>query len=140
MNVFTTNLTTGDGQVATTATQITTGVGDRAVRLDLKFCNVGGQEETLVLTISRNGGTARRLKRVVLQANEEFKISGLGLNKSDSLLAATTNASSVDYVIAISAPNSQYTEETFDDSGRVKRAPYIQEQLDSALGMTPTGP
>jgi hypothetical protein len=140
MNVFTTNLTTADGQVTTTATQITAGVGDRAQRLNLKFCNVGGAEETLVLTVSRNGGTARRLKRVVLAANEEFKLGGLALNKSDSLLGVTTNAASVDYVVSVAADDAPYTEETFDDSGRPKQAPYLQEQLEAALGITPSGP
>lgn len=134
------NLTTGSGQVAVTATQITAGVSDRARRLNLKFCNVGGQEETLVLTVSRNGGTAVRIKRVVLAADEEFKLSGLPLNSTDSLLAATTNAASVDYLISIAGADAPYAEETFDDSGRQKNAPYIQEQLDAALSMTPSGP
>jgi hypothetical protein len=138
--LLTSNLTIGDGQVAITATQITAGSGDRAQRLDIKFCNTGDQEETLILTISRNGGTARRLKRVVLAANEEFKLGGLALNKTDSLLGVTTTASSIDYVVSIAAPTAAYTEETFDDSGRPKSAPYLQEQLDAALSMTPSGP
>lgn len=138
--LFVTNLTTADGQVAAVAAQITAGVSNHARRLNLKFCNVGGQDETLVLTLSRNGGTARRLKRVVLPANYELKLGGLGLNQSDSLLGVTTNAGSVDYVVSIAAPDAPYTEEVFDDCGRLVNAPYIQEQLDAALSMTPSGP
>lgn len=140
MEPFVKNLTIADGSVAATATQITAGSGNHARRLNVKFCNVGGLEETLLLTVSRNGGAARRLKRVVLAANEEFKLGGLPLNQSDSLLAATTNAASVDYVVSIAALDAPYTEETYDDSGRPKQAPYLQDQLDAALSMTPAGP
>lgn len=132
------NLTTGSGQVATTATQITAGVGNRARRLNLKFCNVGGQTETLILTLSRNGATAVRIKRVVLEPNEEFRISGLPLNATDSLLGVTTNASSVDYFVSIAGTEAPYAEETYDDAGRVKNAPYIVEQLDTLNAPTPT--
>ncbi len=127
------NLTTGDGQVAVTATQITAGAGVKARRMNVTFANVGGLNETLVVTISRNGGTARRLKRVVLDVNEQLEICGLPLNGTDSLLAATTNALSVDYVVSVAADNSPQTMVVYDEFGGVKTAPYIIEQLDAVL-------
>ena len=135
---LTKNLTVASGQVATVATQITAGVGSRAKRLNLKVCNVGGQQETLILTLSRNGATAVRVKRIVLDPNEEFKLGGFALNASDSLLAVTTNAASVDYLISIADDTAPYTEETYDDSGRLKNAPYILEQLDVLNAPAPT--
>jgi hypothetical protein len=133
-----TNLTIGDGQVQTAAAQITTGVFDHARRLNIKFCNVGGQTETLILTMSRKGGTPRRIKRVVLDPNEEFKLGAIPLNQGDSLLAQTTNPASIDYTIAIAGPDANYSEETYDDSGRFKNLPYIEGQLDALNSPTPS--
>ena len=130
---FTKNLTLASGQVAATATEITAGSGNHAKRLNIKFCNVGGQEEELILTVSRNGATAVRIKRVVLAANEEFRIGGFPLNSSDSLLGVASNASSVDYLVSIASENAPYTEETYDADGRLKTAPYILEQLDTVV-------
>ncbi len=86
------------------------------------------------LTISRNGGTARRLKLVVLGADEQLEIGGLPLNLSDSLLAQTSNAASVDYVISVAASEAPLTMHVYDDGGRLKTAPYILEQLDAVVG------
>ena len=130
---LTQNLTTGDGTVAITATQITAGVGDIARRMNLTFANVGGQQETLTLTISRNGGTARRLKRVVLEADEQLEITGLPLNKTYSLLAQTTNAASVDYMVSIAAKEAPLVMQVYDAMGGIKTAPYIMEQMDSVF-------
>ncbi len=130
---LTKNLTTGDGQVATTATQITAGRGDVARRMNITFANVGGQEEVLILTMSRNGGTARRIKRVVLGADEQLEIAGLPLNLSDSLLAQTTNAASIDYVVSIAGHDAPLTMHVYDDKGGLKTAPFIIEQLDAVL-------
>lgn len=128
------NLTIADGQVATAAAQIATSPGTDASRVNVAFANVGGQDETLVLTISRNGGTARRLRRVVLAADEQLEICGLALNGTDSLLAATTNAGSVDYLVSIATENAPQTMCVYDASGSPKTAPYILEQLIDALG------
>ncbi len=133
MQPFVQNLVSGDGQVAATPTAIATGAGNVARRMTLKFCNVGTQEETLVLTYSRNGGPQRRIKRVVLAANEEFRIAGLPINLSDVLYAQTTNANVMDYVVAFASVDMDVTETTYDDSGRERTAPYILEQMDAVL-------
>ncbi len=133
-DVFQINLTVADGQVATTATEITKGRGNHARPLDLTFANVGGQEETLILSISRGGGTARRLKRVVLSPDEQLEICALALNSTDSLLAQTSNAASVDFVVAIASGHAPYAMHVFDDKGGLKSAPYILEQIESLTG------
>ncbi len=130
MEPLTQNLTVADGQVGIVAAQITAGISSRARRLNLTFNNVGTQDETLVLTLSRNGGTARRIERVVLSPNEKLKIGGLALNLSDSLLAVTSNAASVDYVISVAPMDAPETSLTYDSDGRLKTLPYIIEQLD----------
>ena len=123
-----------DGQVAATATEITAGPADDAQRVDVTFSNTGTVRETLTLTISRNGGTARRLRRVELDVDEQFEITGLALNKTDSLLGITTTASVVDYVVSISAENSPYQMMVYDAYGAPKSAPAVLEQLVQLLG------
>ena len=97
------NLNLTDGQLAASPAEITVGPCDIAKRLNLTFCNTGTAEETIILTLTRSGGTARRLKRVVLQENEQFEICGLPLDSDSSLKGSTTNAGAVDYTISIGA-------------------------------------
>lgn len=130
--LFINNLTTGDGQVAATASQIAAGFS-QARRHNLTFANVGSTSQTLILTLSRNGGTQRRLKQVMLDASEQFEICGLPLNSTDVLYAQTTNAASVDYLVSIAADNAPLTMHSYDSAGRLRTAPYILEQMDSVL-------
>ena len=128
-----TNLTVADGQVAAEATEILTG-DSNAVRYNLSFHNVGDAAETLVLTLSRDGGTARRLKRVELAPAESLEVSGLPLNKTDSLLAETTTADAGDYVIAKAPDQQPAGSVVYDAEGIPKTAPVLIEQLAQILG------
>ena len=130
--LFLSNLTVADGQVAITATKIASGF-NQARRMNLTFANVGGLSETLTLTLSRNGGTPRRLKQVVLDANEQFEVCGLPLNSTDILYAQTTDAASVDYLVSVASDNAPLTMHTFDSAGRLRTAPYILEQMDAVM-------
>lgn len=123
------NLTLADSQLGTTEAEIIAGIGSVAKRLHLIFSNVGTFEETVLIRISRNGGTARRLYRMVLQANEAFELDGLPLNSDDSLKASTTNASSVDCVVSQAPDNVRQTLAFYDDSGIPKTSPQILEQM-----------
>lgn len=139
MNPLKQNLVTADGRVAATATQITTGAACKAKRLNVLFCNVGTAEEVLIVTTTRGGGAnltgvARRVHRAVLQPNEALHLRGLPLNYDDSLLAATTNAESVDYVVSVASEETELDFITYDDSGNVKSGPQIVEQLAAVLG------
>lgn len=96
-------LALANGQVAATAGTILAGSTLLAEgRVDACFTNVGGAPETLVVTVKRNGGTARRVARFVLQANETAYVCGFVMEPSDTLLAATSNATSVDYTVDLS--------------------------------------
>lgn len=128
-----TNLNAADGQVAATATQILAGE-DNARRYNLTFSNVGTTEQTLVLTLSRNSGTARRVRRVVLAVNEQLDVFGLAVDKRDSLLAQATDASSVDYVVSAASDQTPYGAVAYDDSGNPKTAPAVIDQLAQIFG------
>lgn len=127
---FVQNLTVADGQVATAAAQVLAGISNTAMRYNLTFANVGGQEETLLLTISRNGGPQRRLKRVVLEADEQLEIGGLPLNLSDVLYAQTTDQASVDYTASVCGPSAPLAMNVYDNTGALKTAPNLANQLD----------
>lgn len=124
------NLTVADGQVAATETEITTGRGNHARRVNVTFANVGGSIEVLQVKLNRNGGTSRRIKQVTLQPDEQLEITGYPLNLTDSLRAQTTNAASIDYVVAFASDDSPQAMKVFDIYGGLKTAPYIIEQLD----------
>ncbi len=123
------NVVTGDGQVAITATQIAAGPSSQGGRVNVLFANVGTTTETLVVTTTRIAGTARRVHRCFLDPNECLHIRGLPLNGEDSLLAMTTTALTVDYVVSIAAPDAPLEIMVFDDQGLPKVSPQMLEQL-----------
>ena len=93
-----------NGQVATSATSILAGTAlttekGGAQRVSMMFTNVGGLTEALVITVLRDGGTARRVARFSLANNETAYIVSFYVGIGDTVKAATTNASSVDYTI-----------------------------------------
>ncbi len=126
------NLTIASGQVPATAAEIVHGPSDAASRLNLTFSNVSTYNETLILTVSRNGATAVRICRVVLAPNEALEICGFPLNFTDSLLAVTTDALSVDYLVSIAPNDSPQTRSVYGDDGTVKVGGL--SQMANALG------
>ena|SRR3990167_2108863 len=124
------NLTLADGQVATTSTEITAGPSDDGGRMNVFFSNTGTVEEILILTLTRGSdGTARRIKRITLQENEQCEISGLPMNKDDSLKASTTTASVVDYVVSVGPEDSPLRVEVQDADGIRKTMGALNEAL-----------
>lgn len=99
--------TLADGQLAASAGTILAGtsIGDVPVRVSAVFANVGSAVETVVVTMQRSGGTARRVARAVLNENESLVINGLPIQTDDTLLGVTTSASSIDYVVYGSGGN-----------------------------------
>lgn len=128
------NLTIADGTVAATATQIAAGPGDHARPVNVLLSNTGTQDETVMLTISRNGGTQRRIWRGVLSPNWQARICGLPLNGTDSLLASATDAGVVDYLVSIAGREAPLTMAVYDDSGFPASAPQVLDQLAALTG------
>jgi hypothetical protein len=109
-----------NGQVAASATAIYTCAAQDAERVSVLFRNVGGLSETLVVTVLPQGGTSRQVFRVVLAANEGCLIDGLIVEKDDILKAATSNATSVDYLVSLSDAKG-LTFQAFDANGALKQ-------------------
>lgn len=128
------NLTIADGQLAATATQIVAGPGNHARQINVVLSNTGTQDETIVLTYSRNGGTQRRVWRCVLSANWQARVCGLPINVADVLYGSASDASVVDYLVSISGPNAPLTMAIYDDNGYEVATPQILDQLVAATG------
>ena len=92
-------LTLADGQLGTTAAQILAGSSAPANRITVVLQNVSSNEQTVTLTFSRAGGTARRLARAVLDQNEQLYLTGLPMQPDDSLLGMAGASAAVDYLI-----------------------------------------
>lgn len=101
------NLTFADGQLGTTAAAILAGSAVPAgTRLDVNLQNTSGVSQTVVLTMQRAGGTARRVARGVLAQDEQLILTGLPIQPDDTLLGVATGGSSVDYLITASGSNT----------------------------------
>lgn len=122
------SLNLADGQLGASAAQILAGATVGSVRIDAVLHNTGSNEETVVLTFQRNGGTARRIARAVLDENEALVLSALPVESGDVLLGVTSNASVVDYLISVAADGPR-TITIYDENGLPKSAPAILEQL-----------
>lgn len=111
--------TLADGQVAAAAAAILAGSAlDTDTLVQGVFQNTAGTTETVVVTMKRSGGTARRIARAVLTANEQLIFTGQPMQLDDTLLAVTSNGSAVDYVISRSdGPFNLYT---LDANGAIK--------------------
>lgn len=100
------DVTLADGQLAASAGTILAGSslpsGVNGFIVQGIFQNTAATAETVVITMQRAGGTARRIARAVLAQNEQLIVRGLGMQPDDTLLGTTTNASAVDYMITAS--------------------------------------
>lgn len=76
--------------------------------------------QTIVITMKRAGGTARRIARFVLAPNEQAWINNFPFELNDTLLGVTTNASTVDYMI-VAGGNGSLSSYTLDANGAVKQ-------------------
>lgn len=123
------NLTIADGQLSASATQVTAGPGDHARKINVILSNTGTQDETVVLTYSRAGGTQRRVWYGVLSPNWQARICGLPINGGDVLYGQTTDANVVDYLVSITGIDAPLAMAIYDDSGRLVSAPQVLDQL-----------
>jgi hypothetical protein len=138
-------LTLADGQVAASAASILSSLDAGIEHVGVTFINTGTATETLVVTMRRAGGTARQIARAILSAKESLVLSGVAMQPDDTLLAATTNASAVDYVVT-GGSQGPFVAVSHDQYGAVKQAPttsvggrvYTNTAASSAVANTAT--
>ena len=114
------NLNLSSGQLAASNTLITAGPGSKARRINLTLCNTGSQTETIYLTLSLKGGTARRLRKLSLDPDEQYFIAGLPVDVDDGLYGYTTNASAVDYILSVASDTADLEFHAYDEDGTAK--------------------
>jgi len=93
-----------DGQLAASQTTIYTVPGStKAYGHSLVCNNVGSTSETVQVWVNVSG-TARRIARAILEAGETLIVEGHEmplLEAGDTVLASTTTATTVDYVLSV---------------------------------------
>ncbi len=109
-----------NGQLATSAAAIYTGVS--SVQCVVTCQNTStNTAQTIVLTLTPTSGTARRVARAVLAANEQLVVSGVPLSSGDVLMGHTTTATTVDYLVSTTSTDIPYTVASLDANGAVKQ-------------------
>lgn len=111
--------TLADGQLAASAATILSGATVGAQRVTVILTNTGGSAETVVLSLSRDGGTARQLARAVLSQYERLIVTGLCVDPADVLKGQTSNATAVDYTILAGA-GPDFRTDTYDANGALR--------------------
>jgi hypothetical protein len=114
-------LSVADGQLATSATALYTGIAAQ-VQANVTCLNTSGSTtETVILTLTRGSGTARRIARAVLAPNEQLFVTGIPLASGDVIKGSTTDANTVDYVVATTQTDIAFKVWTLDTSGAQKQ-------------------
>ena len=114
-----------DGQLAATSTTILTAPGGGAV-VSLSLNNVSLRQQKCLLHVTRPGGTARRIARIVLEKDESHYLTGLSLSPGDVLSGQADVGSAVDYLVTL---DSGFTMFTRDASGFPKASSALQVTL-----------
>lgn len=138
-----------NGQLAATATTIlgassgSPSSGRHNVSVILYNTSASSQE-TVSLTVSYNGSTARTIAHAVLAAKETLIVSNLPMDPADILAGIATDATTVDYVVT-EAPGGPFSVVSLDANGAVKgSASGTAGNLSTAgsltIGTTLTGP
>lgn len=112
----------GNGQVAASAAAIASWTGNQSYRCNATFTNTSASlVETLLVTVLRAGGTARRIFRAVLAPNESVVAAGIILDSGDTLKASTTDATTVDYDVSVAPDSAPLSITCYDANGAVKQ-------------------
>ena len=100
------SITVNDGQVGTAAAAIIP-VGSPEGRYSATFQNTSASlTEIVLVTFTRSGGSSRRVARAILAPNEQLVITGMPVGTGDAVLASTTDATTVDFVVAVSGAST----------------------------------
>lgn len=109
-----------NGQLADSTSALYTGISPVQAVVVLQNTS-NSSSETVLLTLTPSGGTARRIARAVLAANEQLVLSGVPLNVNDVLKGHATDASTVDYTVSTTATDIPYSLATLDGNGALKQ-------------------
>ena len=107
-----------DGQLAASSGTLE-GAGPNPRVVAVSLFNTNTAAETATLTVSRNGGTARKIFSTSLAAGESAIVSGISLGPADVLSGLATDASKVDYLVFTSR-DDVLNVRVFDANGAAK--------------------
>lgn len=112
-----------NGQLAAASATILAAADDGQPRsVNIALGNTSGSStEVVIVTVTRSGGTARRVARVSLAANETAQIVNLSLGGGDTVQAYATDATTVDYDVSAAAAPGAFAIVALDASGGIKQ-------------------
>lgn len=110
-------LSLADGQLAASASTLISGSDVGTGFVSIVLANTSTVEQTVVLTFSRAGGTARRLARAVLAEGDQLIVNNLPMQGDDVVQGYATVANNVDYVVYSATSGESVTITAIDASG-----------------------
>lgn len=127
-----------DGQLAAASgTLLTNGTVERLVSLIL--VNTIAVEQTVVLTVTRSGSTARYILRAKLTQYQQLHLRGLPLDPSDVLAGYATSASAVDYIVSLASSSEPFNVLIRDADGSPKASADVTLTTTEKAGLTMDG-
>jgi hypothetical protein len=128
-----------NGQLPSSKGTLFTATGPDVVNINVANSS-GSNTETVILYVSRNAGTDRILRQVILNPNESAFLAGLPIESGDLIKGQTTDATTVDYDITglgqaatVATPPPPMEFATFDANGNLKSL-----TTNTALSSSPT--
>lgn len=115
------SLTLADGQLSVSNATLISGADVPAGFVSLLLSNTHSGNVTVTLTFRRAAGTARRLCKVTLEADEQLKIDNLPIQPDDSVLGFADIASVVDYLVSAPPGSGQLGIAVVGTDGATKR-------------------
>ena len=131
------SLLLADGQLAAaSATILGAGGGERIASIVL--LNTSAIEQEIVLTLAREGGTARQFASATLKENESLYITGLPVDPSTVLAGYATGGGVVDYLV-MSSPLAPFSVMTKAADGAQKQNAAVEISVSEKAALTYDG-
>ena len=92
-------LTLADGQLSTTTATLIGGADVPGSHVSVLLSNTSSFDVTVTLSFQRAGGTARRIRKVTLEADDQLLLRHLPIQPNDTLLGVANVPSAVDYLV-----------------------------------------
>lgn len=123
-----------NGQLsAASATVLGAGTAERTVALTLYNTSRSVVQE-VILTVSRQGGTARTVFRAKMQGRETWYLDGVKLDPADVLAGYATYAAAVDYDVTVG--QGPLTVWARDEDGAPKQSTDVELTLTEKASLT----
>lgn len=128
-------LNVADGRLASASATLFVSADGQPRTITVTLYNTSGSvTETINLTVTRPGSTARQIARAELGPRESAYIENVALDPADVLAGYATDADMVDYLIGVSSGAFSYT--VRDKTGAPKATQSLTVTIPEKQGLT----